>query len=254
MSDFIDLPETSDQQRTVPIGVHRMTIVKMEKALDKKNQPILDNRNYPAIRMVFQTASGEQIDSLFHYSTKPANDPTRNDPTMYCRSEFRLTNLKRALGYGNEPVKADAIKGKWFYGMVYGERWVYEENKKQVVLKDPNDPKSTIIFNRLGSIFWPDNEQRPVKDGDPQNAASKGVPSGDFLKDKPVKKADVDKFLEKSGEKKAAPSGGSQKYSDDFSGSDEAEQPAQSGGTATATQQQVAGDFPEQPNSNDADW
>lgn len=132
MSDFIDLPATTDQQKTMPIGIHRMTIIKMEKADGQNNQPILDNRNYPAYRIHFANAAGDTIDSLFHYSTKPKNDPTRADPATACKSEFRLHNLKGAMGFGDEPVKAEMIKGKWFYGMVIGEKWVHDANGEPV--------------------------------------------------------------------------------------------------------------------------
>ena len=249
MNDFIDLPATTDQQKTMPIGIHRMTIIKMEKAMDKNNQPILDNRNYPAYRIYFTNAAGDTIDSLFHYSTKPKNDPTRNDAATACKSEFRLHNLKRAMGFGDEPVKAEMIKGKFFYGMVTGEKWVHDANGEPV-LRDEKDKNSQIVFNRLGSIFWPDNAVKPVKEGDPTNPASNGVASGDFMR--PIKKKweDVQKFL--NSDKSGSGSGTTKKEYKDVSGSGNP-----GTGTAPSTpapDQQQPVDFPEQPAGNDADW
>jgi hypothetical protein len=245
MSDFIDLPATSDQQKTASIGIHKMTIIKIEKAVDKQGQAILDNRNYPALKIHFKTEDGEFIESIFHYSQKPQNDPSRTDPALACKSEFRLNNLKRALGFGAEPVKSDQIKSKLFYGMVYGELWVHEENKKMPVLRNPEDPESKIIFNRLGSIFWPDNPVRPVKDGDPKNPNSNGIPSGDFLRPSAKSQAEVSKFLAgKDSPGKQAPAS-QQDFKDDFDGAGAKE-------SAGETEQSTA--IPNEPSTENADW
>lgn len=175
----IGLPVTEDTgSNYMKPGLHRMRITKIEPWTKYKSaEKMVDKRGYSGLEITFVNEKGESIADGFYYSDLPANHPNRADDNKKCKSEFLLSNLKRALGFGNEAVPVDKLKAAWCWGIVGLEQFI-DGNNQNV----KNDDGSNKAYSFLAKKFFPDGP-KPAIIGDPDLPQSAGVPSGEFYKE-----------------------------------------------------------------------
>lgn len=173
MSEVTGLPETNEATEGgnyMSPGLQRMRIDDIQVWKNKNKQPREDPRGYPGLEITFINEQGQLISDGFYYSTQPLGHPSRTDDNSKCKSEYFLTNLKKALGFGTEAVSMAKLKSVWCWGAVGVD--VYVDGAGE-----PTGKK----YSFLVKLFLPDGP-KPAVAGDPLLPASNGVPSGKFLK------------------------------------------------------------------------
>ena len=176
MTDSINLPPAegggeAKKGEFMPVGCHRMRIDDMEHGKDGNGVPILDKRNHPCIKITFINEDGEKQSSLFFYNELEIGDPKRQDDTLKCKSEFRLSNLRIAMGLDtSEELTLEDAKTRFFFGVIQKVEFYDPDNKDKIV-------KS---FHDFDSTFYPDADEKPKILGDPAN--NDGNPGGVFVR------------------------------------------------------------------------
>ena len=117
----VGLPATDEATQLrnyMKAGMHLCKIREIVEWVDDKGQPKKDKNGNPGIKIVFYTRGEDkdgaaiepEMEANYYYSPLPITDPSRNDPSKVCKSEFKLTKAKQALGFGTGEVKAPEAK------------------------------------------------------------------------------------------------------------------------------------------------
>lgn len=185
MSEEMGLPQTYDVPYMKP-GIHKVHIVKIEPHKDKDGNLKNDDRGYPGFDIYFQNTEGEMISSTFYYSTLPQDHPDRNNPARKCMSEWRLKNLKAAMGFGTESVPMSVLTKKWIW-LAVGLQPKEPDQNGNAVLKYTQDNKPYYEgFSTVLSKFWSGDIEKPLVAGNPELDKENHLPSDIFLvKSKP---------------------------------------------------------------------
>lgn len=157
--------EEGEGRKFMQAGLHLAKVISMVVANDKNDQPRTDKNGNPGLKVTFQNKEGEQIDGVYYYSPFGLDDPRRKEKP--CDSEWRLHNLKKALGFGNKPVKLDEVLTKKIWLVVILQE--YYDNAGNPVFTDKNKQKK---FHNVGEAYPYDpnipDKGRPVLKGDPR--------------------------------------------------------------------------------------
>jgi hypothetical protein len=151
-------------------GLHRMKILSIKPFVDKSGKELKDKNGNPGLDITFINVNKETINGGFYYSTLPIGDPGRKDDNIRCKSEFLLTNMKKALGFPEGEVSKEQLAKAKCWGIVGLD--VHYWNGK------PTGKE----YSFLAKKFFSDGDTPPAIIGDPSLKQSGGVPSGDFYK------------------------------------------------------------------------
>lgn len=151
-------------------GLHKMKIVSIKELKDKSGNSKKDKNGNPGLEITFVNANKEKISDGFYYSTLPLGDAGRKDDNVRCKSEFLLTNLKKALGFPEGEVTQEQLSKAKCWGIIGLDVHYYN-----------NEPTGKQ-YSFLAKKFFADGTTPPAIIGDPALPQSKGVPSGDFYK------------------------------------------------------------------------
>ena len=161
--------EESTQQKYMQAGLHLVKVKEIVEAVNSKtNEKMFDGNGNPGIEIVFTNKEGEEIKGLYFYSTLPFDHPDRKDDKKRCKSEFRLHQLKQAMGFGVKPIPADKAKTVKFWLVVKLQDIVDKENNP--LYGDNGKPRTWHVVGDAFPIEKDEagNVKRPKLKGDPQ--------------------------------------------------------------------------------------
>jgi hypothetical protein len=174
-SDIISLYMKEYQMET---GVQMLKVKTIEEAVKADKTPILDSNGNPAVRIIFkgkpkvEKGVCPEISDIFYYA-KDAQTP--------CKSEFKIRNLKKALGLkAEEAQNMEIIKTKKFWGLVQEVHHVDESGN---ILKDRDE--NVIMTKNLLAKYFSGDISEPIIEGDPKRNG--GIAKGEFLATKVIK-------------------------------------------------------------------
>jgi hypothetical protein len=154
----------------LPPGLHRVKISAIKVWVDFNKVAKKDNNGNPGVEITFIDANKRTIKEGFYYSTLPIDHAGRKDDNVRCKSEFLLTNLKTALGFGTGAVTENQLKSAKVWAVIGNDEhfWKGEATGKN--------------YSFMAKKFFPDNKVKPAILGDPDLPQSNGIASGDFYK------------------------------------------------------------------------
>ena len=162
--------EEGDSRKYMKEGLHLAKILSISHYVDDKDQPKTDKNGNPGLKVVFANREGEEMDGIYYYSTLALNDPRRKDEANKCKSEFKLHNLKRALGFGTKPTPIEEIRKKKIWLVVFLQEY-FDTTGNPVFGTNGKARK----FHHVGDVYPydPNSEGRgrPVLKGDPRTDA-----------------------------------------------------------------------------------
>lgn len=174
----VGLPETEEQKDFryfMKAGLHVAKVREIVQLVDKDGKLQNDKNGNPGIKIIFYTRDknekGESVEpeaeAAYYYSPLPIDDPDRKNPDKMCKSEFKLTKLKQAMGFGLKAISAaDAKKAKIWIAI---KRQDIVDQEGNPVYKDGK----AISYHVVEDVFpydanSPDTKfGRPVLMGDP---------------------------------------------------------------------------------------
>lgn len=157
--------EEGNSVKYMQAGLHLAKIAEIVEAVDKEGKCLLDKNGNPAIKVTFQNKAEETISGIYYYSTLPLDHPDRKVDDKRCKSEFRLHQLKTAMGFGVKSVPVDKAKTAKVWLVVKLQDIVDREDNP--VLKD-GKPKTWHVVGDVYPVKADDpNKGRPVLRGDP---------------------------------------------------------------------------------------
>jgi hypothetical protein len=104
--DMPVIPATGDSEQYITqAGIYLLQPVRISVYKDENGLPRKDKTGNPGISITFKDEkSGGMLTTSFYYSALPLDDPRRQDDAYRCKSEFKLANLKSAMGFPQNKV------------------------------------------------------------------------------------------------------------------------------------------------------
>lgn len=169
------LPETADTGSILKAGLHLVKIQSIENAINEEGSPKTDRNGNPGLKITFENKEGDTISQVYYYSILPINHPDRLDDNKRCKSEFKLTQLKKAFGFGHKPISLAEIKTRKCWIAIRRQDFV--DTQGSPIIKDGKQKS----FHQIADV-WPlkdpltdPSRGRPVLKGDPE------IDSGNFF-------------------------------------------------------------------------
>jgi len=159
------------QETSIPCGIHLFRINNIEEAM-KGSTIMTDSNNNPGLRITFRNkpdpAYGNiagKISDLFYYPATVTNP---------CKSDFKLRNLKKALGVKpEESQNIETLKSLKFWGIVQDVRHIDEQGNPILSNGKP------VVTKQLLAEYYAGSNPCPAIEGDPKG--NNGVPGGKFV-------------------------------------------------------------------------
>lgn len=147
-----------EQDMLPPPGVHLFKFLSFDTYKDQNGNPKTDRRGYPGLLIRFKCkhptekkADGTpviaKISDIFYYSTLPPDHPDNKDPNKKCESAFKLGNLKRACGWGQEQVPLAEIEKAMFWGLVQEVTFV-DKDTGEILTDDKGKDRKRIQLSK----------------------------------------------------------------------------------------------------------
>ncbi len=163
------IPETADTGSFMKAGLHLVKIHSIETAMNEIGLSKMDKNGNPGLKITFENKDGDLISQVYYYSPLPLDHPDRLDDSKRCKSEFRLTQLKKAFGFGSKPITISEIKSKKCWMAI--RRQDYFDTQGDAIMKDGRQKS----FHQIAEV-WPMKDAtandltrgRPVLKGDPE--------------------------------------------------------------------------------------
>lgn len=163
------LPETAEGGSYMGAGMHLVKIHSIENAKNDDGTPKKDKNGNPGLKIVFENRGGESISQVYYYSPLPVNHPDRLDDNKRCKSEFKLTQLKKAFGFGTRSITTEELKTKKCWMAI--RQTNVEDAAGNPILKDGRQKSYTSIaevFPLKEATAADPSRGRPVLKGDPE--------------------------------------------------------------------------------------
>jgi hypothetical protein len=167
--EVLEVPETAEGGSYMGAGMHLVKIHSIEVAKDDNGNPKRDKNGNPALKFVFENRASESISQIYYYSPLPVNHPDRLDDNKRCKSEFKLTQLKKAFGFGNKAITTEELKTKKCWMAV--RQTNYEDAAGNPIVKDGKQKSYCSIaevFPLKEATATDPSKGRPVLKGDPE--------------------------------------------------------------------------------------
>ena len=167
----VGMPGTEESTNTkfMQAGLHLVKVKEIFEAVDKDGKKMLDKTGNPAVKVVFVNKAEEEIEGIYFYSPLAFDDPKRKLEEFKCKSEFRLHQLKTAMGFGMKPIPQDAAKKAKLWLVVKLQETV-DAQGNPVMNEKTGKQKTWHTVGDAIAIAKDENEKliRPMLKGDPQ--------------------------------------------------------------------------------------
>jgi hypothetical protein len=167
--NYVPSASPSSDLAIIEPGIHLVKIDSVIETLKSDGTPKLDSMGYPGVTITFRTKKDEngnvpKISDNFYYDDRKPDDPTKRDPSTKCKSEWKLGNIRRALGYTeNQTLKWEDAQKIAFWAQVGVIRYIHPD--------DANTPNPRVLksYRELTHNYW-------HKDTDPEKLVIPGNP------------------------------------------------------------------------------
>ena len=146
----MDLPVTEEYQEReggnyMKKGPHKMKITSIGPWM-KGDKEAKDSRGYPGVTIKFENKDGEIMFGYFYYNPHPGDHISRQSDETRCKSEWKLSKLKGALGFdANAKIPFAEASKKAIWGTV-----------KEIQVVDTSG-KELKKYHDLTYDFWSGN-------------------------------------------------------------------------------------------------